>query len=649
MADRKVQFRVPCRQLWAGMPLRTIVSLLIVLALPSSTPAFAAPSTSGVPFGVNLEGLADWMRTPMFVDAFKTSRRFGSPDKPWDGDCKLGPHGWPTGDFGVIIFADAPGIGGTYQLVFDGTADITVPGSTADVKNAHFDGHRTTANIIVPATATQLFLSFRNTKGVTNVRLLRPGYPVDTHQIFTDEFRKAIKPYSTLRLMDYLATNGNPIVHWSDRPTEGDAHYTDGSGGPYEPMIALANASGKDLWVNVPDQADDDYVKHMATLFKTQLAPGRHVYLEYSNEVWNWSFVQANRNKEVAKLEAKDPKSPLNISVSPDDDPHNETYWAFKRIPERLQQIRKIWQDVYGQSTFDATVRPVLASQIGWPFVIEEQLAFIDRIYGPPSRFLYAIAGAPYYNMGGLESKADITKDEVLAALGKSVDDYAGHGLDVYPLLAAKYHVKLVAYEGGVDIGQGDQGLDAKLASQSDPRMRTITRRYLDAWYGHSGGLFMYFTLCSGWGKWGAWGLTDDLTKSTPKTEGVADVLAATPPPVDAGIAVPSTITGSNFALMRWGTYKAPATGGDVGHLGKDDIREYLVNVQQAGMYRIAIHGAASADVAIDVTLDGVPVKTSPTTTKISATLDKVDRGLHALHIGIKNGSIDVKDIVWSR
>jgi len=631
----------------AKLPLTLIVFVFLAVTSPISA---ATPSTAHtVPFGVNLEGLADWMRTPMFVDAFKTSRRFGSPDKPWDGDCKLGPHGWPAGDFGVIIFADAPGIGGTYHLVFDGKADVTVTGSTADVKIAHFDGHRTTADVVVPATSTQLFLSFRNTQGVTNVRLLRPGYPVDTHQIFTNQFLKAIKPYSTVRLMDYLNSNGNPLVHWSDRPTERDAQYTAGRGGPYEPMIALANASGKDLWVNVPDQADDDYVKHMATLFKTELAPGRRVYVEYSNEVWNWSFAQATRNKEAAKQEAQDPKSPLNIAVSPDDDPHNETYWAFKRIPERLLQIRKIWQGVYGKAKFDAAVRPVLASQIGWPFVIEEQLAFIDRVDGPPSHFLYAIAGAPYYNMGGLESKADVTKDEVIAALGKSVDDYSARGLDVYPLLAKKYGVKLLAYEGGVDVGQGDQGLGAKLASQSDPQMRTITRRYLDAWYGHDGGLFMYFTLCSGWGKWGVWGLTDDIAKSTPKTEGVADVLGAPPPPLDAGIAVPSTITGSDFALMRWGTYKAPAPGGDVGHLGKDDIREYLVNAKKAGPYKLAINGAASTDLAVDVTLDGVPVKATVTTSNVSATLGKVDAGLHALHLGIKNGSIDVKDIVWSR
>ena len=370
-----------------GELVRRSVAVLVVLTALLPTLVSASPSTRP-PLGVNIEGLADWMRTPMFVDAFKTSRKFGSPDKPWDGDCKLRSNGWPAGDFGTVVFADALNIAGTYHLTFRGKADVSAVASSADFKNVTVDGHRTTEDVVVPAGSTSLMLAFRNTADLDDVHLIRPGYPADTHQIFTNDFINAIKPFSTLRLMDYLSTNGNPLVHWADRPTVDTPHYTDGRGGPYEPMIALANASGKDLWVNVPDQADDDYVRQMATLFKKQLAPGRHIYLEYSNEVWNWSFAQAGRNKDAAKKEAWDPKSTLIVKVDADDDPKNETYWAFKRIPERLLQIRQIWVDVYGKAKFDATVRPVLASQIGWPFVIEEQLAYIDKVDGPPNRYL---------------------------------------------------------------------------------------------------------------------------------------------------------------------------------------------------------------------------------------------------------------------
>jgi hypothetical protein len=590
------------------------------------------------------------MRTPMFVDAIKTSRKFGSPDQPWDGKAKVDARGWPIGDFGMVVFTDTPQSGGTYHLVFDGKADVSTVASTAEIRNVKFDGGRTVADVVVPNDGTQLMLAFRNTQHVANVRFIRPGYPADTRQIFTNLFINSIKPYQTLRLMDYLQTNGNPLVHWSDRPLPDSPQYTAGKGGSYEPMIALANASGKDLWVNVPDQADDDYVHHMAELFKSSLKPGRHVYLEYSNEVWNWSFPQAGRNKDAAKREAADPKSILNVVVDPDDDAHNETYQAFKRIPERLLQIRKIWLDVYGKARFDQTVRPVLASQIGWPFVLQEQIGFIAHNYGPPSKFIYGIAGAPYFGMGGQESKSGLTKDQVLDALSRSVDDYAGLALVVYPIIAHKYGVKLLAYEGGVDIGQGDQSLDAKLAAQSDPRMREITRRYLDAWYGHGGSLFMYFTLCSSWNKWGAWGLTDDLTKSTPKTQAVADVLSSPPPPIQAGIAVPGTITGADYALMRWGTYDRPAKGpGNVGHLGRDDVRDYLVDAARSGPAKLLIRTTQPSDAVMDVALDTTPAKAVPTAGGFTVSLAHVDAGLHALHIGMKNGSVDITSIDWSR
>src|SRR5688572_30430284 len=48
--------------------------------------------------GVNLESLRDYDRQFMFIDAMKTSRRFGSALKPYDGQATLDADGWPTGD-----------------------------------------------------------------------------------------------------------------------------------------------------------------------------------------------------------------------------------------------------------------------------------------------------------------------------------------------------------------------------------------------------------------------------------------------------------------------------------------------------------------------------------------------------------------------
>ena len=61
-------------------------------------------------------------------------------------------------------------------------------------------------------------------------------------------------------------------------------------------MIALANASNTDLWINIPGPATDAYVAQLANLIKNGdvvngvayagLNPNLKVYVEYSNEVW---------------------------------------------------------------------------------------------------------------------------------------------------------------------------------------------------------------------------------------------------------------------------------------------------------------------------------------------------------------------------
>jgi hypothetical protein len=60
---------------------------------------------------------------------------------------------------------------------------------------------------------------------------------------------------------------------------------------PYE---VIANASGRfshaSVHVNVPMDASDDMVYHIARLFLAGFPAGRKVYVEYMNEPWNWAF-----------------------------------------------------------------------------------------------------------------------------------------------------------------------------------------------------------------------------------------------------------------------------------------------------------------------------------------------------------------------
>ena len=45
---------------------------------------------------------------------------------------------------------------------------------------------------------------------------------------------------------------------------------------------------------------DDDYIVKFATLLKEQLDPSLAVYVEYSNEIWNYGFSQFSWNLNQA-------------------------------------------------------------------------------------------------------------------------------------------------------------------------------------------------------------------------------------------------------------------------------------------------------------------------------------------------------------
>ena len=139
----------------------------------------------------------------------------------------------------------------------------------------------------------------------------------------------SLPPFSVLRTMDFTDTNNNPQVNWSDRSHATDATQGTANGVAWEYVIDLANATNKDIWINIPEGATDDYVKQLATLLKNNLNPGLHVYVEYSNELWNGSFSQFNANLTAAQAEA----STLGSVSSVYD-------LAWRRIGQRIEQIR---------------------------------------------------------------------------------------------------------------------------------------------------------------------------------------------------------------------------------------------------------------------------------------------------------------------
>jgi hypothetical protein len=534
---------------------------------PTTGPATTGPATTGPavpttqpliprrpiarrdePFlGVNLESLRDYDRQFMFIDAMKTSRRFGSPNKTYDQQAILSPvDGSPGDDAGTLVFTEARNVNGVYKFSCTGRCELSTTTAVARITNFGYDRarNRTFADVTVAAPDDKLVtlsLAFKKTDGgVRDIKLIRPGY-ADDSQIFTREFLDSLAPFGAIRFMDYLKTNNSTISKWSDRPKVTDAQYTV-KGGPIELAIELGNTANKDIWLNVPALADDDYVTQLGALVREKLKPDLHCYVEYSNEVWNGQFKQFHQNQAAAEAEVAAGEKTLNDGGRDT----NKFYWGRKRIAKRAVEIKKLLGD-------DPRFRVLLASQVGFSppgALLKQQLEYVEKYHGPPSQFFYAIACAPYFSTGRDENdparkkwfteRKDLTIDLICDRLLHRTDPSKNKNVLAFHELARKYGLKSFAYEGGLDLQQFNSQVDVKIASQYDPRTGQAVEDYLNNWYGNGGDAMFYFVLSCKYDKNGYWGLTEDVRDwTTPKYQAalrVAERLAGqgAPPPAAA-------------------------------------------------------------------------------------------------------------------
>jgi hypothetical protein len=401
------------------------------------------------PLGVNLTSLADWSPQMLFADAMRESRRFGSPGTPWDQSAPVDAAGWPTRDFGSVILDPAGGIpDGSYALSFTGQARKILPvACAASIQNVAYNPatNTTTATVTVSG-QSQLDLAFTGTQrtagsplnsGLTNVRLMMPVSPgsstsYDPSVTFNSAAESLLGQFTTIRFMDYTATNGSPQVNWSDRPLPSAAQFR---AGPWEYAVQLANETGKDMWINVPEQATDAYITNLANLINygsdgtnpytgpqaqpafPGLNPNLKVYVEFSNEVWNYAFPQAGQNLNAAVAEVAAGNSPLNY-----DGTTNQYNWAERRVANRTVAISNIFRSVFGSGQMTTRVRPVLEWQYGNANDTAGQaLNFINNDYNnadgryhvstphPVSYYIWGGGGGWYFGVNNASGQGDVS------------------------------------------------------------------------------------------------------------------------------------------------------------------------------------------------------------------------------------------------
>jgi len=398
------------------------------------------PTLCAMDIGTNITGLADWSVERPFRNLMKNIRpdiiTFSDNCGCWNAEVtdemSIDASGYPTSlpqttSIGATrvryVLSTEEGnlrADSSYVLIYDGIGLINIFGVTVqsnDPNRLEFIAGDDNIIIHIDESAAGDY--------IRNIRLVKSSDEgVDLSiQPFYQSFLDKIEPFNLIRFMDWGSTNNSPLVSWSERSSEDYFTYGTGAGVPYEKMIQLANQLEQDLWICVPHQADDNFILQMATLFRDGLDDDRTIYLEYSNEVWNWIFEQAHYNND---------NKPSNLSYG-------------RAMAVKAKNVFDIWHSVFVNE--ECRVKRVLGLQGGFNSLNEEilsQLSTEDWDYGSPTHYFgldHSDQGIPVLNASSTYQDVMLNAANNFAAFSQDVkQDYRN---------VQVYGKEVITYEGG--------------------------------------------------------------------------------------------------------------------------------------------------------------------------------------------------------
>lgn len=504
-------------------------------------------------------------------------------------------NGWPMSDIMSVIFdyrpafawappeddpwGWQPNVSGTYSFNFSGAGTVfpnNDPGMEGGmtVSNVTFDpisfstagfftikaGTPALAEIIINATRRSATSPLGS--GFTNLVILRPGHAADPDMTLSPELITALAPFAHFRFMGISGTNENPGYY-------GDAghHYLDFNqrclptdalipnslrpgcwGIPWEMTIQASQATSRGIWVNAPVSAtvswpanETSYVYEWATLLRDGNAAtgnkgvpaGAPIYIEHSNEVWNYGFGQYVWNKLAAQDECTLP-STCDWNNDGETDPD---IWQQRRHIAKAAQIGQNFVEVFGAGSFLTQIRPIWADVwMGFPnHNMSATLEWFNKTYGPPSKFFYGMSVAGYF---GGNAVANMTIDEIYADY-KNASDQLLPVREAMVALASSWGLKHTSYEAGPgwNVGTENSMSNYIIAQRLAPMRQVWTYDVKSSWEVAGGDIYNQFSLFSSYSRYGMWGAAENFFNvSTPKYCAAMDVVGApAPPPGCAG------------------------------------------------------------------------------------------------------------------
>jgi len=476
--------------------------------------------------GVNTE--------PQFVDWAREMRNYNRAGGGALTISDLDTNGWPERDFEIFrdlrLVAEWEGYiddpeehrydySGTYKCSFTGQADVAVIYTVGSIQNKSYNAgtNTTTFDFVLPTPGPghMSLIRFTNTKrtpasptgsGLTNLKIVRPGYPLSTTQRFTDDFLNAFTSadWACWRNQTVAAHDYPDTQEWSERKRADDCpalwRYSDGKleSLPWEDVIELSNLTGVSPWISIPVSATDDYITKCAQMLEDELDPDIDIYVELSNEVWNSGFDCYHWNAAEAN----------DLGLLP-----NENY------ARRVINMAQLFESVFGAGSLHNRLKVILAGHhvclsVCVPHTMDNMLNYIASEFGPPKTWIYALSTTNYFTAdpnvttGTVEQLLDSCMDSIKAdrALRRqwiqTAEDWDLPG-------------GCTTYEAGFHTPCCGEltNLDNQFILHRVPEAFDVLKyNHDDNWLGLGGSLTNHFVLYGAWSRWGCWGATDDVS-----------------------------------------------------------------------------------------------------------------------------------------
>ena len=473
------------------------------------------------PIGINLTSIVDYSTEFAFTDAFKQSREWipfnADGSGPWTTKIPvaLNENGFPKQipyDNGTDLpqkvrtllvwsLPDNAFPKGDFRLIVKGKGKVRLSSGASGTYDTPIN-----TKVYADKGVILTIESSDVNDPISDIKFILPKYTENYQtKTFTDELLTFISDFQSIRYMDWLRTNNSTVETWSDRSTENNYTQSTKKGVAWEYVIALSNLTQKDLWINIPHKADDNYIQELAKLLKNGLDSNLKIYLEYSNEVWNGGFKQ---HKEAADLAQSigytgsvwERAAKYNAKRSAD------IFYAFEKIFDSKQLIK------------------VVPSQAANSFLSKTILGFFnDTKYNPKKVTADALAIAPYFSGSSVSNHIidnnlieTITVPEIVKLMDESLP-IAFERMQKNYDVANTNGIDLIVYEGGQHLVASGSNKDNDKLTQKfteanrHPDLQQAYCKYFNKWYNDYGGMFMHFSSHGVYGKHGSWGVKEYL------------------------------------------------------------------------------------------------------------------------------------------